>query len=317
MGKQKYTVSKEQLQQLYERELKTIDQVAEVIGCHPSSVRLWLVKNGVAIRPKGRRPSDTSFEAARHREYGRRYRSKMSAEKKTLRRERQRQRRGSVIKERLSPDERERRRQETHARYREKHHARLAANHRERRKREEVKASERRYRQANRERLTVMNREWRKTNPEKVMARREARRDEINANHREYVARRMQEDVQFKLARQLRSRMNAAVRGGYRAGSAVEDLGMPIAAFKEYLESLWEPKMSWDNYGKGAGKWCIDHVYPLAKADFRNRLEVLAVANWRNQVPRWHTDNSSKLATVTPEAAKLFQELQVIVQGSM
>lgn len=309
MGRQKYSVSEERLRQLYERELKTIDQVAAVIGCHPSTVRPWLLRYDIPIRPKGRVPLNDSPEATRGREYGRRYRSKMTAEQKARRRERQRQRRGSVITPPLSADERERRRQETHARFREHHRERLAANHRERRKRADVKAAERSYRQTHKERLTLTNREWRKNNPEKIRARREARREEINANHREYVARRMQTDLQFRLARQLRSRMSAAVRGGYRAGSAVRDLGMPIAEFKTHLESLWEAGMSWVNYGKGPGKWCIDHFYPLARADLTNRVEFLAVANWRNQVPRWHVDNSTKVALITPAAAGLFEEL--------
>ena len=317
MARQKYSVSEETLRRLYENERKTIEQVAEVIRCHPSTVRLWLLKYGVPIRPKGRLPEDDSSEAARHREYGRRYREKMSAEQKALRLEWQRRRRGNVVREPLPPDERERRRQETHARYRERHRGRLAANHRERRKRDDVKSAERAYRQANRDRLTAITREWRNRNPEQVRARREARRQEINANHREYVARRMQEDVQFKLARQLRSRMNAAVRGGYRAGSAVDDLGMPISEFRRRLESLWEPEMTWANYGKGAGRWCIDHIYPLAKADLTNRVEFLAVANWRNQVPRWYLDNASKLATVTREAQKLFDDLRTIVCDPM
>ena len=317
MARQKYSVSEEELRQLYEHERKTIEQVAEVIGCHPSTVRPWLLKYRIPIRPKGRLPKEDSAEAARHREYGRRYREKMTAEQKSLRLEQQRRRCGSVIREPLAPDERERRRQETHERYRERHRGRLAANHRERRKRDDVKFAERAYRQANRVRLTSINREWRKRNPEKVRARREARREEINANHREYVTRRIKEDVQFKLARQLRSRMNAAVRGGYRAGSAVDDLGISIGEFKKRLESLWEPEMTWANYGKGAGRWCIDHIYPLAKADLTNRVEFLAVANWRNQVPRWYLDNASKLATVTREAEKLFDDLQTIVCDPM
>jgi hypothetical protein len=316
MARTKYSVSEQQLRQLYEAQQQTIEQVAEVIGCHPSTVRPWLLKFGIQIRPKGRVPRDDSFEATRHRKYGRRYREKMTAEQKARRRERQRQRRGSVIRQPLPPDERERRRQKTHARYRDSHRGRLAANHRERRKRDDVKAAERAYRHANRERLSAINREWRKNNPEKVRARREARREEINTNHREYVARRMQEDVQFKLARQLRSRMNAAVRGGYRAGSAVDDLGMPIAEFRKHLESLWEPEMTWANYGKGPGKWCIDHIYPLARADLTKRLEFLAVANWRNQVPRWHVDNSAKLATITPDAQQLFDSLKEVFIGS-
>jgi len=309
MARQRYVASEELIRQLYERETKTIEQVAAVIGCHPSTVRPWLLTYSIPIRPKGRPPTDNSFEAMRHREYGRRYRRKMDAERKALRRDQQRRRRRSVIKEPLPPDERERRRQETHARYRQKHRERLAANHRERRKRPEVKAAERIYRQTNQERLTSTTREWRVRNRERIRARREARREDINAVHRAYVKRRMQEDIQFKLARQLRSRMSAAVRGNFRAGSAVEDLGMSIESFKVHLEANWDADMSWSNYGKGPGKWCIDHIYPLAKADLTNRVEFLAVANWQNQVPRWHVENSTKLDLVTPEAARLFSEL--------
>lgn len=309
MANQKYSVTEEQLRQLYEKEKKTLGEVAAAIGCHPSTVRPWLIKYGIPIRAKGRLPASHSFEAARHREYGRRYRAKMTPEQKARRRELQRRRRGSLIIPRLSPEERERRRQETHARYRAKYHEQLAANHRERRKRADVKAADRAYRQKNREHLTAQIREWRRKNPEKLAARREARRDEINAHHRAYVSRRMVDDIQFRLARLLRSRMTTAVRKGYRAGSAVQDLGISVAEFRQHLESLWTVGMSWENYGRGDGKWCIDHIYPLARADLTSRVEFRAVANWRNQVPRWHTDNARKMATITDDAQQLFDEL--------
>ena len=88
--------------------------------------------------------------------------------------------------------------------------------------------------------------------------------------------------------------MNTALKGNAKSGSAVKDLGCSIEEFKSYLENLWVDGMSWDNYGRRKGEWCIDHIVPLASVDLTIREEFLKVAHYTNMQPLWVSENNSK-----------------------
>ena len=105
----------------------------------------------------------------------------------------------------------------------------------------------------------------------------------------------------------IRVRFANALKGNFKTGSAVRDLGMTVPAFKEHLESLFDEHMTWDNWGT---YWHLDHIYPLAKANLEDRVEFLAVNNWRNLQPLEKVENIRKGDTVTPEAQKLFDDLK-------
>jgi hypothetical protein len=125
------------------------------------------------------------------------------------------------------------------------------------------------------------------------------------------------EDFQFRMAESLRSRLGKAVRGGRKSGSAVRDLGCSIADLKAHLERQFQTGMSWENWGAGHGKWQIDHIFPLAKTDLTDRVQLLAVCNWQNLQPLWFEDNVRKGDTVTPEAQQLFDGLVSSFQGGV
>lgn len=156
----------------------------------------------------------------------------------------------------------------------------------------------RKYYKENRETILVKAKEY-ESRPEVRKAKRPKAR--ARQRHRE------KNDVQFLIATRLRTRFYLSVCNNYRAGSAVRDLGMAIPEFRAYIESLWLPDMTWDNYGNGG--WHLDHIYPLAAADLTDRAQFLAVANWQNYQPLWEADNISKKDKVTPAARRLFNRL--------
>ena len=117
------------------------------------------------------------------------------------------------------------------------------------------------------------------------------------------------EDSHFRLKTVLRGRLANALRGRSKRGSAVRELGCTVGELETHLESLFLPGMSWNNFGRGPGKWNIDHIFPMTKADLDNRAHVLAVCNWRNLRPEWFCDNMRKSNRVTSEAQLLFDEL--------
>ena len=59
---------------------------------------------------------------------------------------------------------------------------------------------------------------------------------------------------------------------------------------KNYLESKFEPGMTWHNHSSKG--WHIDHKIPLSSA--KNREDVYKLAHYKNLQPLWSTDNIKK-----------------------
>jgi hypothetical protein len=112
--------------------------------------------------------------------------------------------------------------------------------------------------------------------------------------HRQYCANKYKNDINYRIALNLRNRLGAAVNADQKSGSAVKDLGCSIVQFKKHIESLWSLGMSWDNYGHGLGCWNFDHVDPLSKFDLTDIFQLKQACHYTNIQPLWSSDNYSK-----------------------
>jgi hypothetical protein len=117
---------------------------------------------------------------------------------------------------------------------------------------------------------------------------RESNKNTRNVKRRE----RTMYDVQYKLSGSLRRRLRCALRGNYKSGSAVKDLGCTIDELKTYLESKFLNGMTWDNYGLRG--WHIDHIKPLSSFDLSDRKQMLEACHYTNLQPLWAKDNLVK-----------------------
>jgi hypothetical protein len=95
-----------------------------------------------------------------------------------------------------------------------------------------------------------------------------------------------------KISHNLRRRLQKALKGNFKSGSAVRDLGCSIEELKRHLESQFKPGMSWNNYGRDG--WHIDHIIPLSKVDLSDREQLKKVCHYTNLQPLWAIDNLSK-----------------------
>ena len=161
---------------------------------------------------------------------------------------------------------------------------------------QKVRACRRRFREENIEKVRASEKFWRKTHPEIIRAKNWRGRD----YHRIYMKTRRNNDTQFRLACKLRSRLGYALKGNFKTGSAVRDLGCSIPELKSYLESLFLPGMVWDNYGE----WVIDHHIPLSSFNLTDREQFLKACHWSNLQPLWAEDNLSK-GDKLPEALEI------------
>lgn len=98
-------------------------------------------------------------------------------------------------------------------------------------------------------------------------------KEAINEKKRLYEKDKRNNNPFHKLKNRLRSMIgNAIDRKGYIKNSKTEQiLGCSFDEFKNYIESKWEPWMSWENYGLykkdcyNVG-WDIDHIIPISSA---------------------------------------------------
>ena len=126
---------------------------------------------------------------------------------------------------------------------------------------------------------------------------RETHKAEKAARDKAYKYKRMAEDLSYRLASNLRIRLNQGLRKNQKSGSAVRDCGKTMPELKIHLESLFYPNpttgklMTWDNWGKGPGTWQIHHIVELQSVDLTNREEFLQVCHYTNLRPLWHEDH--------------------------
>ncbi len=136
--------------------------------------------------------------------------------------------------------------------------------------------------------------EFYKVNKSKILAKNKQyyskNRDKILANSSKSWNHRYHNDLNFRLAKILRSRLYCAINNNQKNGSAVDDLGCSIEELKRYLESQFQEDMSWDNYGK----WHIDHIKPLCLFNLSDKIELMEACNYNNLQPLWAKDNLQK-----------------------
>jgi hypothetical protein len=134
-------------------------------------------------------------------------------------------------------------------------------------------------------------------NKEEVLSKKkeyfQLKKTELRVYKRNKCNKDYKENIQYKLKTVLRKRLWHALKGEWKSGSAVKDLGCSIVDFKLYLESKFEPGMNWDNYGK---KWQIDHIRPLSSFDLTDARQLKDACNYNNLQPLFLIDHFKKSA---------------------
>lgn len=111
----------------------------------------------------------------------------------------------------------------------------------------------------------------------------------------EYNRQRAERDPVFRTMNAIRVRLNQAIRrrAVHRPKHRTEAfLGCSWQAFLDHIESLFEPGMSWENWGRDS--WHIDHIVPLAAFDLSDLGECMVACNFRNHRPLWASKNLGK-----------------------
>lgn len=111
-----------------------------------------------------------------------------------------------------------------------------------------------------------------------------------------YLKRRKKSDPRFRALINCRRRIYILLKsaGVKKKTRSAELIGKDRKGLMDYISSLFLPGMSWDNYGKGPGKWVIDHIIPARYFDHSKIEEQKRCWNYRNLKPIWDKDNCAK-----------------------
>ena len=152
------------------------------------------------------------------------------------------------------------------------------------------KALERYYK--NREHNLLKQKEWHYSNREKRTKQLREYSYSYRDNRNKYLAKKMKQDGQFKIRKNIRDRMRSAMQGKSKSKNTMELLGCTIEELKTHLEKQFTHGMNWDNYGKKG--WHIDHILPCASFDLTDPEQQRKCFHYTNLQPLWATDNYKK-----------------------
>jgi len=161
-------------------------------------------------------------------------------------------------------------------------------------------ANQQKYRELNKEKIAEKNRLYREANRDIILAKKKAyyaankekikEYNNVNKDRKNATARLLrQTNPLVKLKHSCRTMLTKALnKNGYKKSSKTEVvLGCPYNHFKEYIESKFEPWMTWENYGKYNSTpeygWDIDHIIPLSSA--LTETELLELNHYTNLQP--------------------------------
>ena len=150
---------------------------------------------------------------------------------------------------------------------------------------ERVRQWERTYESKHKEQYKIYRQNWVKKNPERK-----------RENERNYYHRVLKFDEFFRLNKSMRTAIGMTLRGN-KCKLHWEDLvGYTLEELISHLEQQFTEGISWDNYGKGPGKWSIDHKLPISAHQFTSYDDEEFKKCWslKNLQPLWSVENSRK-----------------------
>jgi hypothetical protein len=161
---------------------------------------------------------------------------------------------------------------------------------------EEISQCVKKYRKQNREKINKHNKEYRLRNKEKLKKRRkkylEENRKKVNKRQNECRKEKRKNDIIFKLSCNLRGSIHRAIKYGYKTESTQELLGCTWEEVLIYIESLFLPGMTWENWTNDG--WHLDHIRPVASFDLTDPEQQKLCCHYTNLRPIWAEENYCK-----------------------
>lgn len=131
---------------------------------------------------------------------------------------------------------------------------------------------------------------WQNNNREKVRESNKAWYRKNTEKRAEYLKRYYKENIGARLVKYARTRLYTVLKNNDKAEKTLRIIGCTTTQLKTYIESMFTPGMTWENYGK----WHIDHIIPCASFDFTNKENQFKCFHYTNLQPLWAKENLIK-----------------------
>lgn len=161
---------------------------------------------------------------------------------------------------------------------------------------EKIRSSHRLYREKNKINIRESSIKYEIRNKDKRNAYRKLYKQQNKKRRNEQRKLKRLIDSNYKLKEYMRKRMWAALNNIDRSETTQFLLGCTIEYLRSYLETKFQPGMTWVNYGING--WHVDHIIPCACFDFSKEEDQYRCFHYTNLQPLWAKDNlrkSSKL----------------------
>ena len=148
-----------------------------------------------------------------------------------------------------------------------------------------------------------------------------ARKREYNKSERgrqvfrEWQALQMKTNNLFRAKKNLRNRYNAIIRQ-YRIKKRTSSVKSINSSFIDYITDQFMEGMTWDNYGKGFGKWSIDHYIPLSYLQIDSSVQE-ELNHFFNLTPMWNSENTKKSDTLPEDYLEHLAYLKSVVNDKI
>ncbi|MCI0486358.1 MAG: hypothetical protein L0229_07135 [Blastocatellia bacterium] len=150
------------------------------------------------------------------------------------------------------------------------------------------------WREKNADRMKQYGEEYRKTHRERRREYNRQWREENRDYWRDYQSERLRTDPTYRLRNYISASIRRAIKKDRK--SAFKILGYSVDDLRHRLESLFQPGMSWENYGS---LWHIDHIIPkswfnLTSENGIDEYELRLCWSLENLQPLWADENLEK-----------------------
>jgi hypothetical protein len=150
---------------------------------------------------------------------------------------------------------------------------------------------------SNKEKYKERSTNWQQSNKDKVkiISKKYSGSDKGIEKRKTYRKKEYKEkygkDIEWTLLRNIRIRLNHALKNNFKTGKTLDLLGCSIEEFKLHLEKQFNKAMNWENYGT---YWEVDHIKPCASFNLIDPIQQQECFHYTNTQPLSCSDNRSK-----------------------
>ena len=118
------------------------------------------------------------------------------------------------------------------------------------------------------------------------------RKRAYDKHHYSKTKNRVKRQIRLRLKSAIKRKLIGSNQSKKRLARTEELLGCTLEFFVQYIESMLQPGMTWENYGFDT--WHLDHIIPLSYFNVLDEEQLKLACNYKNMQPLWARENLSK-----------------------